>query len=255
MPVEKTTVPKFEVYEVPKCPHCETPFALHHGQGDSYETWRQACACIPTGKESFMRVYIPGDKREYMEDYFQGENIGKPIAIWCILCRQPMTEGEEAYHGCMGKYSYCGYAHVGCYEQTLVEITIAREGAEAAEKGVSIAFWFSLEDPFRPAPTFGHYDGETRMIPASLPPFPEGAVVYEMYRRPHAMSYVNIPVLEDAEKFWRDATANKEAPYELLWYEPGEKKKAARSWRGKGFGAVESKARMAEWNAERYQGL
>jgi hypothetical protein len=252
MPIQKTTVPVFKMYEVPQCPYCKTPFFLHHGQGESYETWRQRCACEPVGKEPYSRVYIPQDGRWWMEDYFHGENIGKPIVTRCVLCSQPMTEGEEAYLGCMGKYSYCGYAHVLCYEQMLEGIAKARRDAEMAEKGWSIAFWFSIANKLKPAPNTGHYDGEVRLVPEELPPFPEGSVVYERYRRPFAMSYVDIPVLRDAETWWREATANDRVTYELHWYEPGKKREqATRSWRGKGFGAVESEARMAEWDAER----
>jgi hypothetical protein len=257
MAVEEGTVAPFDLYEVPRCPSCHTPFTLHHGAGESYETWQQACQCLPQENCAYMRSYPPHEGRGYMQEFFQGASIGKPLVRACLLCGQPMREGERAMRGGpLGVYSYYGYAHLACYEQEQRKKRAALEAADAAERGVRIAFWFAWDDLLIAAPNTGHYDGEVRMVPESLPPFPPGAVVSEMYRRPFAMCFVAIADREDAEKWWSTATAHEDGAYELHWYEPGQQQEqASRSWRGKGFSQVESKARLAEWDALRRQGM
>jgi hypothetical protein len=256
MPVEEAMVPKFELWQVPACPYCSALFVLDHGQGESYETWRQSCQCQPQDNCGFMTMYEPKDGRSWMQEHFQGERIGKSIVIHCLFCSKPMVEGQPAMRGQMGRFNYGGYAHISCFEEEQAQEKQAQEEAARAEKGVSIAFWYSWSDPLVPAPQTGHYDAAVRMVPQDLPAFPLGAVIYEQYRRPFAMSYVDIPLRADAEEWWKQASANEAAAYELHWYEPGKKdEQATRSWKGKGFSRVESEARMAEWDAMRDQGV
>jgi hypothetical protein len=133
------------------------------------------------------------------------------------------------------------------------EITKAKEDTEKAERGVHISFWYLYWDASKVAPNTGHTDRETRLIPNDLPDFPEGSVVYEQYRKPFAMSYVAIPSVDDAEKWWDAATQKKEVAYELYWFDPqseGEKQKpASKSWKGSRFNEVEGEARRMEWDA------
>jgi len=244
--VEYVLVPDdLGVYEVPTCELCGTPF-VHRVTYGSTQWWRQGCVCLVTEKVS-SSVYEPEDKRSWRETTFDGDLIGKPKYHRCTICWKPLTPGEETLH----VETHSGYVHPDCYRAEQEGIRQAEEEEALAKQGPSISFWFA-RDVIRLAPNTGHYDNERRMIPRALPELPAGAVTYEMYTRPFAMSYMCIPSLEDAEAFWQAAQTDPDVPYEMHWYEPGATgQKATRSWKGKGFSQVEADARRAEWDAER----
>jgi len=152
--------------------------------------------------------------------------------------------------GNMGPHGYYGYAHIICYEADQAETRQAEQERVAAKQCISIAIWFSWDGALKPAPNTGHADREVRMIPTWLPELPAGSVIYEQYRRPFAMSSIDIPSVQEAEAWWQAATADKDAAYEIHWYGDGADKKATRSWKGRGFSRVESDARWHELEAE-----
>src|SRR5436305_6753044 len=174
MQVQQTIIPPPKVWEVPRCPYCQTPFILHSGEGQSWERWRQSCQCEPQPGCQF-----PVDQGKWMSTSFHGADIGKTIPRSCILCWTEMREGEAAMLGQMGTKGNSGYAHVACYEQDLREAEHAKEAAERAAQGPSIAIWFSPWGQHETAPNTGHHDTYARQVPVGLPPFPEGSVIYE----------------------------------------------------------------------------
>lgn len=249
METKLTTVPPSEVYTVPTCKKCDKPFEFWTPGGENYsETWRQSCQCDPG---DVTRYCSP--EGTWATASYNGSDTGKPIPRLCPLCLKQIHPGEQSYLGTMGPHQYGGYAHLPCYEGWINEKAKAKEDAEKADKGVQISFWYLYWDASKKAPTTGHTDREARLVPDDLPDFPEGSVVYEQYRKPFAASYVHIPSIDDAEKWWNLATQKKEVPYELYWFDPiphGEKReKASRSWKGSRFNEAEMEARRMEWDA------
>lgn len=245
-----TTVPPAEIYQIPTCKKCKVPFVFHRpgSPGKYSETWKQSCNCDPG---DVTRVHEPGGKICAIASY-DGANTGKPIPRFCLFCDKPMQPGEQAYFGTMGPYSYGGYAHPACYQGWEDEKAKAQQEAEEANKGYAISFWYSVDDASKLAPSTGHSDRKSRLVPSDLPDFPEGSVVYEQYRRPFAMSHVEIPNIADAEAWWKEATKNENVAYELHWHgEASKNGKATRSWKGKGFSRVETEARKMEVDAGR----
>lgn len=241
MEFREIIVPDAGVVEAPACNDCQTPYQLWKNQGTSSELWKQACACPST---SGMEI----DGRWQRVAYFRGEHLGQPKYHYCLLCNQPFATGERAIYGLHG-LGYTGYAHPSCHEREQQRNQEAQESRQRAAQGITITVWFSLDDPTQQAPTTGHRDIEARSLPASLPALPAGAVVYEAYRRPFAMSRIQIPDETAAEAWWMVATATREVSYELHWFGHGEEP-ASRSWTGAGFAGVQSRAAIAERMAE-----
>lgn len=229
----KTIVPEPEIFAAPACKQCGVTF--RHAGG----SWRQACNCPA-------KSGIWENGRLWASTYSPNiELIGQPKGHWCILCPKQLATGEEAMLGQMGVYGYVGYAHIACYEADQRRAAQASAEAQAAAAGVQITCWYGPEAEVQPAPTTGHYDGEARSIPAEAPALPDGAVVYDEYRRPVAKIRIAFPDRAAAEAWWQAATRQAGAAYELYWFEPGVER-ATRDWRGRGFSAVQSRARIAE---------
>lgn len=230
-------VPDGGVYTPPQCRQCDAPFA-HDGQ-----QWVQACDCPATNG-------ILQDGRWRMATYSPAITlIGQPRRIHCILCQQPLTTSETAWRGAMGPHSYIGYGHVACYGAEQQRVAAALAEARAAAQGPQITVWYGPDAEVVAAPRTGHADAEARGMPAELPDLPAGAVIYDELRRPFAKARIAFPAAADADAWWRAATTDPGVSYELFWFEP-QTEQASREWRGRGFSAVESRARITELMAQ-----
>ncbi|HET8776854.1 MAG TPA: hypothetical protein VFN76_04250 [Candidatus Limnocylindria bacterium] len=167
----------------------------------------------------------------------------------CLFCRQPLAAGEQAMLGAMGPYNYIMYAHIACYEAEQRRVATAQAEARAAAQGPQITVWYGPDAHVVAAPRTGHADAEARALPAELPDLPVGAVAYDELRRPFAKARIAFPVVSDADAWWRAATSDPGVSYELFWFE-SQAEQASREWRGRGFSAVESRAKIAELMAE-----
>ncbi len=246
IPFQERVVPDAGLYAAPVCPMCATQFVYWRGRGGQFEEWRQGCHC-PSNSG------IAIDGLMHRVAYFDGARIGTPKKIFCLICRQSLATGDAAIYGMFGASNAIGYAHPACHAHEQSMDAAAQAARVSAGQGVGLVVYFGIDHrPTRPAPKTGHRDGLVRVVPAAMPALPEGSVVYEDCRRPLAKVRIAIPAEAHAEAWWREATANADAAYELHWFGVGaqQQREASRTWKGRDFSEVESLARIAELEAQ-----